>query len=164
MKFSGFNHENQKGHPEWLTPPELIRALGEFDLDPCSPVVRPWPTAKNHFTIQENGLIRPWTGRCFVNPPYGNETHKWLARCAEHKNVTALIFARTETKQFFDHIWGKAHAVCFLKGRLSFYHVDGTKGGTAGSPSMLVAWDEDNASAIQLALAEGKLKGFLVKI
>lgn len=22
---------------EWLTPPEIVRALGPFDLDPCSP-------------------------------------------------------------------------------------------------------------------------------
>jgi len=22
---------------EWLTPPKIIKSLGEFDLDPCSP-------------------------------------------------------------------------------------------------------------------------------
>lgn len=22
----------------WLTPPDIIKSLGEFDLDPCSPV------------------------------------------------------------------------------------------------------------------------------
>ena len=26
---------------EWLTPPEVIAALGEFDLDPCAPINRP---------------------------------------------------------------------------------------------------------------------------
>lgn len=30
---------------EWLTPPQLLKCLGPFDLDPCSPVDRPWPTA-----------------------------------------------------------------------------------------------------------------------
>jgi len=30
---------------EWLTPPDIIKALGPFDLDPCAPIVRPWPTA-----------------------------------------------------------------------------------------------------------------------
>ena len=24
---------------EWLTPPEILKPLGEFDLDPCSPIV-----------------------------------------------------------------------------------------------------------------------------
>lgn len=30
---------------EWLTPPEIIKALGgpeSFDLDPCAPIKRPW--------------------------------------------------------------------------------------------------------------------------
>jgi hypothetical protein len=29
------------GTDEWLTPPEIMARLGEFDLDPCSPVNRP---------------------------------------------------------------------------------------------------------------------------
>ena len=37
---------------EWLTPPEIINSLGTFDLDPCSPINRPWKTAKKHYTIQ----------------------------------------------------------------------------------------------------------------
>ena len=59
---------------EWLTPPEIIDALGgpaSFDLDPCAPVTRPWPTAKEHFTIIDNGLTKPWRGRIWFNPPYG---------------------------------------------------------------------------------------------
>ena len=32
---------SKTGKDEWLTPLEIIRALGEFDLDPCSPVRRP---------------------------------------------------------------------------------------------------------------------------
>ena len=41
---------------EWLTPPEIIKALGPFDLDPCSPINRPWDTARKHYTIENNGL------------------------------------------------------------------------------------------------------------
>ncbi|NCW30719.1 MAG: adenine methyltransferase, partial [Alphaproteobacteria bacterium] len=29
----------------WLTPPAVIKALGEFDLDPCASLDRPWDTA-----------------------------------------------------------------------------------------------------------------------
>lgn len=36
---------------EWLTPPKIIDKLGEFDLDPCSPIFRPWDTANKHYTI-----------------------------------------------------------------------------------------------------------------
>lgn len=33
-------HQKNGGHDEWLTPPEILRALGAFDLDPCAPVMR----------------------------------------------------------------------------------------------------------------------------
>lgn len=45
-------HQNNGGHDEWLTPPEILRALGAFDLDPCAPVVRPWETAAKHYTVR----------------------------------------------------------------------------------------------------------------
>lgn len=178
-KIGGFTHDRdlENGKEEWLTPPQIIKALeqtredGEevpwpFDLDPCAPTPekRPWNTAKNHFSILDNGLIRPWEGRVWCNPPYGPKTGEWMGRCCAHKNVTALIFARTETRQFFDYIWGKAAAVCFLKGRLSFYHVNGTKGGTAGAPSMLVTWDDNNANALWDAVQHGRLSGCFVDL
>ena len=46
---SNFN-TNTLNHDEWLTPPEIIKSLGIFDLDPCSPCNRPWDTAFKHYT------------------------------------------------------------------------------------------------------------------
>ena len=46
-----FEGNTSTGKDEWLTPPYVIEALGSFDLDPCSPIKRPWPTAKEHYTI-----------------------------------------------------------------------------------------------------------------
>ena len=162
----GFAHDIDRanGKEEWLTPPELIKSLGEFDLDPCSPINRPWPIAKEHYTISDNGLVKPWIGRVWCNPPYGPETGKWMARCMAHKNCTALIFARTETRQFFEYVWGGAYAVLFIKGRLSFYHVTGQQGGTAGAPSVLVAFDESNANALLAATTTGKINGHYIKL
>jgi hypothetical protein len=57
------------GKDEWLTPPPLIQALGEFDLDPCAPIKRPWDMAKNHYTIEDDGLEKDWFGRVWLNPP-----------------------------------------------------------------------------------------------
>jgi len=53
---SRFN-QNTIGNDEWLTPPEIVYALGVFNLDPCSPKDRPGPTATNHFTVNDNGLL-----------------------------------------------------------------------------------------------------------
>lgn len=113
---------------EWLTPPWLVRALGEFDLDPCAPIERPWPTAKVHYTVLDDGLSKPWSGRVWLNPLYGREIGKWLKRLAAHGDVIALTFARTETRAFSDCVWSEADAVLFILGRVRFHNPDGTPG------------------------------------
>lgn len=138
----GINHAHSRraDKTEWLTPPDLVKALGPFDLDPCAPVRRPWPTAKFHYTKLTNGLLMPWHGRVFCNPPYGDETALWMAKAADHGNTTSLVFARTDTDWWYHQVWQRARAVYFLKGRITFYNVDGTKGRyNAGAPSALVA-------------------------
>ena len=141
--------DRSKGNDEWLTPPYIITALGEFDLDPCAPINTPVCTAPNTYTVQDNGLIKEWKGRVFCNPPYGNQTAKWLEKCSTHKNCIALTFARTETRMFFDYVWNKAYGLFFIKGRVSFYTIAGTKGGPAGAPSVLIAYDEYNSNILK---------------
>lgn len=145
---------------EWLTPPSIIKRLGEFDLDPCSPIVRPWDTAKTHYDINADGLKMPWFGRVWCNPPYGEHTFTWIEKLADHGNGVALIFARTETKGFHRQIWERADALLFIEGRLKFFHVDGTPGNAANAPSVLVAFGEQNVDALKRC----GLKGAFVKL
>jgi len=151
---------HQSGHmmkDEWLTPPEIIEALGEFDLDPCAPLNPPWDTARIHFNIKDDGLKLRWTGRVWCNPPYGTETARWLARLSTHGDGIALIFARTETRMFFEYVWNRATAVKFLEGRLHFHHVDGSRAkANAGAPSVLIAYGESNAKILKDAPIKGK--------
>lgn len=151
-----FEGRTEIGKDEWLTPPEIVKALGEFDLDPCSPIKRPWDTAKHHFNIHDNGLMRDWQGRVWCNPPYGKEMEHWLEKSAMHGNCVCLTFARTETKMFFRCVWDKADAVLFIKGRLRFYHVTGIQGDSAGAPSVLIAYGDDNAEALRNCGIDGK--------
>lgn len=154
----GFAHDRDldTGKEEWLTPPEILKAFGPFDLDPCAPRVRPWPMATNHFTEQDNGLLKVWSGLVWCNPPYGSKTGEWLARCAEHGNALALTFARTETAAFHDHVWPKATSLFFIRGRLSFFHVDGRPGGTSGAPSVLIAYGKIADGRINTSKMEGR--------
>jgi hypothetical protein len=164
-KFTGSEmNVRTEGKEEWLTPKYIIDALGPFDLDPCSPINRPWPTAKQHFTIEDNGLLKPWGGaRIFLNPPYGRETCKWIARLAEHRNGTALVFARTDTDTWQKHIFGKATSMFFIDGRLKFYHVTGVEAeDNCGAPAVLVAYDWFNTMKIEEASKAGKIKGYHV--
>lgn len=145
---------------EWLTPPHIIKALGSFDLDPCAPHEsrRPWDMASRHYSAEDDGLKQPWKGRVWCNPPYGLEAAKWLDRLADHGNGIALIFARTETAMFFEHVWGRADAVLFLRGRLHFHHADGTRAAAnAGAPSVLVAFGKANVQALRDCGIEGQL-------
>ena len=152
---------NTDNNDAWLTPPSIIEALGEFDLDPCSPIVRPWDTASKHYTTEDDGLIQEWEGRAFVNPPYGRETFKWIDKLATHGNGIALIFARTETKGFHTYVLDKADGIFFFKGRIKFYNADGTEAKHgANAPSCLIAFGESNVEAIRCS----KLNGFLVDL
>ena len=130
----------------WLTPPEIVKALGPFDLDPCSPLDRPWDTAKKHYTIEDDGLAQQWAGRVWMNPPYGAQAATWLERLAVHGDGIALVFARTETKMFFNHVWPHATALLFIEGRLHFHRPDGTRAkANSGAPSVLIAYGDKAA-------------------
>jgi hypothetical protein len=165
------SHQNAAaGSDVWLTPPDLLARLGPFDLDPCAaPEPRPWPTAREHYTADVDGLRQPWHGRVFLNPPY-SRMGTWLARLADHAEAgghgTALIFARTETRAFHAQVWRRATALLFLEGRLHFHHPDGRRAPeNAGAPSVLVAYGAHDAEALAscgipgayVYLAEGRV-------
>ncbi len=142
----------------WLTPKFIIDALGPFDLDPCTELQRPWDTAKQHFSIENDGLIQNWNGFVWCNPPYGNQTQHWLKKLSEHDNGIALIFARTETKMFFEHVWPKAKAIFFIKGRLRFCYSTGIQASdNCGAPSVLIAYGDEAVKRLKASNIDGKL-------
>lgn len=133
----------------WITPPHVLAALGPFDLDPCAALTMPWKTANRMLTREDNGLMQAWHGRVWLNPPYGNQAERWLAKLADHGKGTALIFARTETASFERLVWGRASALLFLYGRLTFHRENGKPGlGNAGAPSVLIAYGEEDATRL----------------
>ena len=152
MSLSGHQSARMKSD-EWLTPPDIIWALGApFDLDPCCPPIMPWSTARKHFCKAQDGLSQKWEGRVWLNPPFGKEAAKWMAKLAEHGNGIALIPARTETRMFFESVWDRATAICFLRGRPHFYRVDGTRAPfNSGAPICLVAYGKLNGDALRCA-------------
>jgi len=146
------HHKSYQGETDvWLTPPEIISGLGQFDLDPCACAdPRPWDTAKEHYSLPQDGLLLPWNGRVWMNPPYGPETGKWLKKLSEHGNGIALIFARTETKMFQDYAFGRAEAIFFFGRRLTFFTPEGVVGPkNSGAPSALIAYGTENVSALE---------------
>ena len=149
MSMSGHQSARMKSDT-WLTPPEILLALGAFDLDPCCPPDMPWPTASAMISPPRDGLSEAWHGRVWLNPPFGTQAAAWLAKLAEYGNGVALIPARTETRMFYASVWGKADAVLFLQGRPHFHYADGTRAAfNSGAPIALVAYGEGNARTLE---------------
>jgi hypothetical protein len=149
----GGHHSNRPQTIEWLTPPAILDALGghrSFDLDPATPDIQPWPTARHRFTKADDGLSQDWFGRVWLNPPY---THgiigRWLDKLADHDRGTTIIFARTETDAFFRHVWERASALLFLRGRLNFHTPDGARAkANSGAPTVLCAYGTADADIL----------------
>ena len=160
MSLSGFAHEpGNSANTDWYTPPWIFERLGlQFDLDPCQPPGGiSWIPTTNYYTIKDDGLMSPWQGRIWLNPPYGKHTAAWLERMHNHRNGIALVFARTDCAWFHDSVV-HADAILFLRGRVKF--VDGLKvanGSGAGSGSMLIAWGADNVTALERMRDTGHL-------
>lgn len=159
---SGGSHQSSFAKSTtWLTPPSILAALGDFDLDPCAcPRPRPWDTAETCWTREDMPLNRPWWGRVWCNPPFGPRelTFAFMRRMAEHNHGTALLFARTETKLFFETVWGRASALLFLKGRPCFHRENGSPAPfNSGAPVVLIAYGANDAALLRLAGLAGAL-------
>ena len=156
MTTTAFPQRGPDTKDEWLTPPRIICALGPFDLDPCAPVNRPWPTATTHLTEADNGLTAPWAGYVWLNPPY-SRLRAWLARAAAHRNAMALAFARTDTRAFHASVFPFAASLFFFAGRLRFHHVDGHESDCATAPSVLIAYGSHANAKLRAAADAGSL-------
>lgn len=113
---------------EWLTPDAVIeltlKLFSEIDLDPCAEAGEvPNVPAHRHFTKEDDGLLKSWSGKVYMNPPYGRAIGAWVEKLVYEfsiGNVTeaiALVPARTETRWFSKL---RDFPCCFVRGRLKF--------------------------------------------
>lgn len=128
---------------DWATPQEVFDALDaefHFDLDPCA---EPETAKCERFYSGIEGLLSPWDGRVFVNPPYGRKIGAWVQKCPEAVLngagvVVALLPSRTDTRWWHDYVLN-ADEIRFVRGRIYFERPDGFKA-RAPFPSAIVVW------------------------
>lgn len=133
---------------DWATPPEIFGPLeaefGPFDLDPAATPAN--AKVKAFYTIEDNGLSKPWKGRVWLNPPYGRGIADWMqkAHYEVHEGsadvVVCLLPARTDTAWWHDWVQGKAE-VRFLRGRIRFIGPTGMRMAAAPFPSVIVIYE-----------------------
>jgi hypothetical protein len=137
---------------EWYTPKWVFDELGlEFDLDPSSPHdMETAVPAKNKYTLFDDGLKKPWHGRVWLNPPYGQSTPIWIRRMIHHNNGVALVFSRTDTA-WCQEAMKAASAMLFISGRIEFVpgHENAHKKSRCGAGTVIFAFGNDCASALR---------------
>ncbi len=108
---------------EWATPQNLFDQLNEefgFTLDVCATPEN--AKCDRFFTIATSGLMQKWKGVCWMNPPYGPDLKKWMAKAWEQSQqgatVVCLVPARTDTAWWHD--FALKGEIRFLRGRLRF--------------------------------------------
>lgn len=110
---------------DFLTPPDLVRSMGVFDLDPCASLRQQEPLANIEYRWPEDdGLLLPWHGRVFVNPPF-SELQMWVNRFVLHGNGVLLVPARIEVGWFWK-LWHSCDGFFFTKGPLKYLCPNGS--------------------------------------
>lgn len=123
---------------DYYTDSRIIAAardvMGGIDLDPAShPAANRIVKANLIHTIATNGLVHPWKGRVWVNPPF----HKWdlwtPKIIAEWKSgrvdrMCVLCATRSLTARSVAPMLAASDGLCILDGRVPFW------GPLAGSP------------------------------
>lgn len=77
----------------------VVEVMGGIDLDPCADPGRRVPAAA-HYTAEVDGLRRPWSGRVFMNPPYGRNIGAWVDRLVEAHAAGCGSWAMREVRRF----------------------------------------------------------------
>ena len=126
MAFFSTKFESHK--QEWETPRWLFDRLNRefgFTVDLAADATNAKCPA--YFTAEMDALTLPWSGKCWLNPPYGARHHRlsdWVRKAYRETlkgdcAVVMLIPARTNTRWWHDYCM-RAAEIRFLNGRPKF--------------------------------------------
>lgn len=140
---------------DFLTPPAIVQSLGVFDLDPCvSRYQEQMLATKNYRWPEQDGLILPWEGRVWCNPPYDRQSiPKWAKRFALHANGIMLVPARVHTR-WFQLVLHSADAILIPEGRILYWYQNKWRNAHVWSDAFL-AIGKQNVEALKHCITGG---------
>jgi hypothetical protein len=106
----GKNKPLDPNKDEQYTPKWLFDRMGiVFDLDVAAPIGgAPYVPAHRHYTREQDGLVQPWEGFVYMNPPY-SKAKPWVEKFIAHGQGIALLpFSKA---LWMIDIWNKSSAV-----------------------------------------------------
>jgi site-specific DNA-methyltransferase (adenine-specific) len=124
---------------DWATPQNLFDQLNSkygFTLDAAASHTN--RKVEQYFTKEDDALAKDWPGVVWLNPPYGREIGKFMAKAYKESQkgstVVCLVPARTDTAWWHDY--AMKGEIEFLRGRLKF----GNAKNAAPFPSAIVVF------------------------
>jgi hypothetical protein len=128
---------------ERFTPAWLLAALGEtYDTDPASPVgLDTFVPATTRYTREDDGLLQPWHGFVWCNPPFSNAT-PWAERFIAHGN--GIWLGPVANSRWFLSMLRTADAIWHMK---DFAFVHPSHAGKRASMPLCIFGYGDRATA-----------------
>lgn len=164
---STINRRSTKSTDDWLTPPDLVKAAGPFDLDPCCHPGMPWRTARKMMTLGHakgkrgklskfvslgDGLTALRTAApsvaVWLNYPY-SQALSWITTMVKHGNGLVLGPAKSMETRWCQLLLKHSAAALFFDRRLLFYYPDGRQSTGGWSPSLLAAVGQKNVKRLE---------------
>ena len=125
----------RSGKDDWGTPAHIVEAaratMGGIDLDPAScALANETVCATTYYTLEDDGLAQPWSGRVFLNPPYSEtgQKHRFIERLEHYYLSGDVEQAILVVPMDFSAKWGEpvrrtTCAMCCFKGNAYYYNL-----------------------------------------
>lgn len=150
---------------EWYTPALYVdaarRVMGGIDLDPAScAVANKTVRADRYCTEDDDGLVREWHGRIWLNPPYGGLAGPFVAKLVEEfgagrtEQAVLLVSVNAAPSHWFQPLLD--HLMCVMDHRIHFISPSGTPG-TSPHGSVIVYFGQRRTAFAREFRAFGRL-------
>lgn len=126
--------KNPANKQHWATPPVMVAVIakmldlpgGAFDLDVCATPKS--AKARRYYTPVENGLVQPWNGSCWCNPPFAiSQIRMWAAKAVQelivgHCQVTTFMSSPKSDQDWWHYLMGSGWCIAQIDviGRVAF--------------------------------------------
>ena len=112
-------NSDQHFTPQWV----FEKLNCQFDLDVAASILSTVPATKK-YTIEQDGLISPWFGFIWMNPPYSKPT-PWVDKFIQHNNGIALL--PITRGKWWDNLWQSEALIVPTPYNFKFERPDGIK-------------------------------------
>jgi hypothetical protein len=87
------SHESTEHYTPQYILDAAIACMGAIDIGHPASNSGEIPTvpAQRHYTAQDNGLVQPWAGQVFLNPPFGPGVERWFSKWVKYHSSPSIV-------------------------------------------------------------------------